>query len=439
MKAAISERCVLHESNLITRVGLFIGYHMKNGLSLSPLIVLCILIFITPLNSRAQQDPPAPQCCSRIFAAGLEMGWAQATALYSDVSDNEVIDHLNRAGGHIQGAYRACSAINPAWSGFRHMIDELLGLADRLRNNPIRETRTEISNRLDVLYKGYANTLKHQIVAGERVNTDTCGANYFELGHHLAWAHYTFQVAAQPGLPQKFAKDFRTFGLRRISGAKRTLSEMKQVKPVTGNCVQLWRDGFIDQTLNRMLNVKNLSTSQLVAMSQSCWEDTLEAMTDGIPRLRIDSCAIANGRRGQPGNNGGSGLNQPGTTGSGGGGIYDYRNRGTHFSCKDKQNQEGKCCCFTGSHTYRFPKGRVAEVITLFDTGKKHNCRSTVEFSVHTEGKWVTIATFDAVSSRGNDTYAPNKVSVKVNRVIDGFRLGDGCSCCIDSSEIWLH
>ncbi len=121
------------------------------------------------------------------------------------------------------------------------------------------------------------------------------------------------------------------------------------------------------------------------------------------------------------------------------GGEQDDRNRGTHFSCQEKQNQEGKCCCFTSSHTYLFTKGKVASVIALFDTGKKYNCRSTVTFDVHTKGRWVTLDTFDAVSSRGGDTKAPNKVTVSVNRVIDGFRLGDGCRCCIDHSEIWLR
>jgi hypothetical protein len=121
------------------------------------------------------------------------------------------------------------------------------------------------------------------------------------------------------------------------------------------------------------------------------------------------------------------------------GGAGPERNRGTHFSCQERQNQEGKCCCFTGYHTYRFAERRVSSVAARFDTGKKFDCRSTVKFDVHSGGRWVTLQIFDAVSSRGGDTRAPNDVSVAVNRVIDGFRMGDDCRCCIDSSEIWLH
>ena len=111
----------------------------------------------------------------------------------------------------------------------------------------------------------------------------------------------------------------------------------------------------------------------------------------------------------------------------------------SHFSCKNNDNEEGGCCCFTSSHTYMFNKRKVFEVIALFDTGKNLDCRSTVKYEVHANGKWKTIGSTQVISSRGKETYAPNKVSVPVNEVIDGFRLGDGCRCCIDFSEIWLQ
>jgi len=426
----------MHILKQIPSEGLLSGYGSKNNRVFAGVMVICALLFTYPSYLPAQQDPPLPQCCSRVFAAGLELGWAEAVASYSDVVDNEIIGHLNQACQHIEGAHRACSAINPAWSGFRYMTGELQGLATRLQNNPSRKTRTEISKRLIVLYKGYADSLRNQIVAGEKVHKDTCGANYFLLGHHLAWAHYTFQVASDPGLPEKSATDFRTFGLRRIKWAISILNQLAQVRPVTGGCVELWRDGFIKEILKRMLNDRNLNNNQLVSMANRCWQDTLRAMTEGIPELRINSCARAtrSGTR-QPTN-----ASPPNTATQGGGGsVSDYTNSSTHFSCKAKQNQEGKCCCFTGSHTYRFKKGRVQKVIARVDTGKKHNCRSTVKFDVHTDGKWITVGTFDAVSSRGGNTNAPTDVSVPVNRIIDGFRLGDGCRCCIDNSEIWLR
>lgn len=111
----------------------------------------------------------------------------------------------------------------------------------------------------------------------------------------------------------------------------------------------------------------------------------------------------------------------------------------SYFSCKNKENEEGGCCCFTASHTYMFNKRRVFDIIAIFDTGKKLDCRSTVKYEVHFDGKWEDVGRTQVVSSRGNETYAPNKVSIPINKVIDGFRLGDGCRCCIDFSEIWLQ
>ena len=111
----------------------------------------------------------------------------------------------------------------------------------------------------------------------------------------------------------------------------------------------------------------------------------------------------------------------------------------SYFSCKNNENEEGGCCCFNASHTYMFKKRQVFEIVALFDTGKKIDCRSTVKYEVHVDGNWKTVGSTQVVSSRGNETYAPNKVSIPVNRVIDGFRLGDGCRCCIDFSEIWLQ
>lgn len=120
--------------------------------------------------------------------------------------------------------------------------------------------------------------------------------------------------------------------------------------------------------------------------------------------------------------------------------IYkDYRNTGFHLSCKEKHNDENGCCCFTGSHTYHFTKGKVGKIIVKFDTGRKLNCQSKVKFDAHSNGRWVTLSSMMTVSSKGNNTYAPRKISVDINGIIDGFRLGDGCKCCIDSSEIWLY
>ena len=49
------------------------------------------------------------------------------------------------------------------------------------------------------------------------------------------------------------------------------------------------------------------------------------------------------------------------------------------------------------------------------------------------------MKTIQAVSSSGGSSRAPIDVDVSVNDTISGFRISDGCVCCIDFSEIFLR
>jgi len=62
-----------------------------------------------------------------------------------------------------------------------------------------------------------------------------------------------------------------------------------------------------------------------------------------------------------------------------------------------------------------------------------------VKLEVYRGGGWQTIKTVEAVSSSGNSEFAPIEVQVPVNDVISGFRIADGCACCIDFSEITVY
>ncbi|MCD6476528.1 MAG: DNRLRE domain-containing protein, partial [Anaerolineaceae bacterium] len=109
------------------------------------------------------------------------------------------------------------------------------------------------------------------------------------------------------------------------------------------------------------------------------------------------------------------------------------------FSCVNKDNEEKGCCCFKGTHTYRFSSRYVANVLARFDTGRRFNCRSTVSLDVDRGNVWETVKTVQANSSREGREVAPTDVLVPVNSAIEGFRISDGCVCCIDSSEITLN
>ena len=111
----------------------------------------------------------------------------------------------------------------------------------------------------------------------------------------------------------------------------------------------------------------------------------------------------------------------------------------TRLSCENNDNEENGCCCFLGTHTYRFDPQNVTSVVARFDTGRKFDCRSTVKLEVYQGGGWQTIKTVEAVSSSGSSEFAPIEVQVPVNDVISGFRISAGGVCWIDLSEITLY
>ncbi len=110
-----------------------------------------------------------------------------------------------------------------------------------------------------------------------------------------------------------------------------------------------------------------------------------------------------------------------------------------HLTCVNKDNSEKTCCCFQAGHTYQFGPYNVSSISVIFDTGRRLTCQSTVDLQVEKGGVWQTIKQVKATSSSGGSELAPIKADVQVNDVISGFRISDGCVCCIDNSEITIY
>lgn len=139
---------------------------------------------------------------------------------------------------------------------------------------------------------------------------------------------------------------------------------------------------------------------------------------------------------------GSPGGSQGGGTGSGGGSSTGSGTGGQarlDLSCKDNENVEKGCCCFKGAHTYLFAPRRVAFVDAQVDTGRGRGCKSTVRYEAKVGQTWFKLKEVNAVSSIGNKETYRFKVRVPVNRVISGFRIADGCKCCIDYSRILVY
>jgi len=109
------------------------------------------------------------------------------------------------------------------------------------------------------------------------------------------------------------------------------------------------------------------------------------------------------------------------------------------FSCRNMENVEKGCCCFKGTHTYRFPDQFVRAFDATFDTGKRFNCKSNVAIEVYRANRWETVKKVAAVSSSGNSEVNPIMVTVSVNSNISGIRVLDNCACCIDDSSVVIY
>jgi len=109
-----------------------------------------------------------------------------------------------------------------------------------------------------------------------------------------------------------------------------------------------------------------------------------------------------------------------------------------HYVC-ETDVLEGKCGPYVGSHTYEFSSLYVEEVKALVDTGRGFGCRSTVTFSALTGGSWKVLKKIQANSSSNGNEFPSTEYGVPVNQAIEGFKISDGCACCIDKSEIWLN
>jgi hypothetical protein len=109
------------------------------------------------------------------------------------------------------------------------------------------------------------------------------------------------------------------------------------------------------------------------------------------------------------------------------------------FSCKHKDNQEKGCCCFKGAHTYLFNSRYIQNVLVEFDTGKRFNCHSTVALEIKQGDRWIVLRKVKANSSKNGSEINPIRLTLPVHRTIEGFRISDGCACCIDSSKIVLN
>ena len=375
------------------------------------IFLLLISIFALPSSAFSGQDPPRWDCCWHIWAAGCNLGWAtslmyntQSRQEWAGIPDQTISNFIVTAGESIAAANDVCSRVNPAWPGWQHQRNYLLNLVNSFRKRPNSVTRNQT-------YNSFGNFLRVVIIAGKKYDNSTCAEKYYRLGWLLSYAQQTLKISDEQRIRGNKKWDhFAITGKKYIKEAVNIIQALSVLRPVTGRCVNL-------QGLDLIARMSQLQRLPVTEENLRYMIFEVDRMWGQINQQITDDCS-------------------PETAPCFGQGRNNLVN---HLSCKNNDNEENGCCCFKGTHTYRFVSQFVSSLLVRFDTGKKFNCRSEVHIQINNGKKWENIKTLQAVSSSGNSTRAPIDVKISINGNISGVKIFDGCVCCLDFSEIFME
>ena len=224
----------------------------------------------------AQQDPPAPDCCLKIFYTGHHLGMAAVLCSEGIIID-EFFDFMENARRFVQAANGSCSRINPAWPDWRQKSNELGQSIDWLRGSDDEQTIQKVAVYLNNARASWSDDLMVQIVNSRPVRASTCDAQYFNLGYDLAQAQGYSLLASS----ESTADDQRRVQIVLAQqGRDRALADIDalgKTNSVTGGCAAL---SDLREILIRWQ--ANLSSAQVALQNRSV---ALQAFTTVESRL----------------------------------------------------------------------------------------------------------------------------------------------------------
>lgn len=159
---------------------------------LLPLVVVsaCSVFIIQP--AAAQEVPGEyPQCISQLWAAGSQLGAAEAIARHEGPSDDaRMLESVHTAGKHVERSHEVCPNRPdpwPAWSDWSETQDKLTEMSDRFRDG--RMNRDQLAIALSAVFQSLAIQLDFHRVLPTHIDTDpSCVELYLRLGNALGFA-----------------------------------------------------------------------------------------------------------------------------------------------------------------------------------------------------------------------------------------------------------
>jgi hypothetical protein len=141
----------------------------------------------------AAQEVPGeyPHCISQLWAAGSQLGVAEAIARHEAPSDDaRMLESVHSAGKHVERSHEVCPNRPdpwPAWSDWSETQNKLTEMSDKFQDG--RMNRDQLAIALSAAFQSLALQLAFHRVLPTHIDTDSsCVELYVRLGNALGFA-----------------------------------------------------------------------------------------------------------------------------------------------------------------------------------------------------------------------------------------------------------
>jgi hypothetical protein len=145
----------------------------------------------------AETQDEHPQCIPHLWAAGAQLGRAEAIARHdAQVEDAGMPDAMRNAGLHVEKANALCAqqpAPWPAWPNWRETQDQLTAMVDKFKNGEMN--RQQLAIGLAALHQSLASQLAIRVLPTHLERDATCVEIYVRLGGTLGFAQTTTRIS----------------------------------------------------------------------------------------------------------------------------------------------------------------------------------------------------------------------------------------------------
>jgi hypothetical protein len=169
------------------------------GLIRTILVLACAVLAVQPAVAAETQDEH-PQCTSHLWAAGAQLGRAEAVARHDAPAENAgMLDAMREAGLHVEKANALCArqpAPWPAWPNWRETQEQLTAMADKFQTGEM--DRQHLAIDLAALHQSLASQLAAPQVLSTATNPEfdpTCVEIYVRLGGTLSFAQTATRIS----------------------------------------------------------------------------------------------------------------------------------------------------------------------------------------------------------------------------------------------------